>query len=103
MSLWLIDRDRVDHTEMVMDQAPLNNELQILMNVTRLKEDALERKAWTNHHSLALNQLSSKLYNECNWNEQRIHEYMRAIVESIPGLSYVPGDEDDDESIDLDD
>lgn len=103
MSLWLIDRDRVDHTEMVMDQAPLSNELQILMNVTRLKEDALERKAWTNHHSLALNQLSSKLYNECNWNEQRIHEYMRAIVESIPGLSYVPGDEDDDESIDLDD
>lgn len=104
MSLWLIDRDRVDHAEMVIDQVPINNELQILMNVTRVKEDALERKTWTNHHSLALNQLSSKLYNECNWDEKRIHEYMRAIVESIPGLSYVPGDEeDDDESIDLDD
>lgn len=103
MSLWLIDRNRVDHAEMVMDQVPINNELQILMNVTRLKEDALEHKAWTSNHSLALNQLSSKLYNECNWDEKRIHEYMRAIVESIPGLSYVPGDEDEDDSIDLED
>ena len=104
MSMWLIDKERVDHTETVIEQFPLNNELQILMNVTRLKEDALERKTWTNHHSSALNQLSSKLYNECNWDQSRIHEYMRAIVESIPGLSYVPGDdEEDDDSIELED
>ena len=104
MSMWLIDKERVDHTETVIEQFPLNNELQILMNVTRLKEDALERKTWTNHHSSTLNQLSSKLYNECNWDQNRIHEYMRAIVESIPGLSYVPGDdEEDDDSMDLED
>lgn len=100
MSLWMIDRNRVDHTEMVIDQVPINNELQILINVTRVKEDALEQKTWTKDHSLAINHLSSKLYNECNWNEKRIHEYMKAIVESIPGLSYVSGDEDGDEDDD---
>lgn len=102
--LWLVDQDRVNHAEHVIDQMSINNELEILMNVTKIKEDALERKAWTNHHSLALNELSSKLYNECDWQKERIHDYMRAIVESIPGLSYVAGeDEEDDDSIDLDD
>lgn len=106
VTLWFIDGQRVDHAEHVIEQMSINNELEILMNVTRVKEDALERKAWTNNHSLALNELSSKLYNECEWDKQRIHEYMRSIVESIPGLSYVAGDdedEDDDESIYLDD
>lgn len=102
--LWIIDPDRVNHAEHVIDQMSLNNELEILMNVTKVKEDALERRSWTNHHSIALNELSSKLYNECDWDKSRIHDYMRAIVESIPGLSYVAGeDDDDDDSIDLDD
>jgi hypothetical protein len=105
MSLWLVSSDRVGHAEMVIEQQSLNNELEILMNVTKVKEDALSRKAWTSHHSLALNELSTKLYHECDWDKDRIHDYMRAIVESIPGLSYVAADEDDedDESIDLDD
>lgn len=102
--LWLVDRGRVDHAEQVIDQMSLNNELTILMSVTKIKEDALEHRSWTNKHSIALNELSSKLYNECDWDKSKIHDYMRAIVESIPGLSYVAGDdEDDDDPIDLDD
>jgi hypothetical protein len=103
--LWVIDKDRIDHAEQVAEQMSLNNELQILMNVTKVKEDALERKAWTSHHSMALNELSSKLYSECEWEKDRIHDYMRAIVESIPGLSYVAADEEDedDDTIGLDD
>jgi hypothetical protein len=104
MSLWLIDRDRVSHTELVIDQYDINTELEILMNVNRVKEDALERKTWTGNHSMALNELSSRLYNECNWDETRIHQYMRNLVEAIPGLSYVSGnDSESDDSIDLED
>jgi hypothetical protein len=105
MALWLIDRKRIDHAEQVIDQACMNNELEILMKVSRLKEDAIERKVWTNYHSIVLNGLSSKLYNECSWDKEKIHEYMRTIVESIPGLSYVATDEyeEEDDSIDLDD
>ena len=91
---------------MVIEQQYINNELDILMSVTKVKEDALFHKTWTTNHSLALNELSTKLYHECDWDKDRIHEYMRAIVESIPGLSYIAADtddEDDDDSIDLDD
>lgn len=102
VSMWLIDRDRVAHTELVIDQQTISTELEILINVNKIKEDALQRKAWTSNHSLALNELSSELYNQCNWDEQRIHQYMRGIVETIPGLSYVSNDDSDD-SIDLED
>jgi hypothetical protein len=95
--LYLIDKERVNHAEQVFQQASINNELQILINATKVKEDALARGVWGNEHSIALNELSSELYYECNWGKDRIHSYMRSIVESIPGLSYVAGDEDDDE------
>jgi hypothetical protein len=102
LALWFVDQERTDHAQHVVDQTSLNTELEILMNVTRVKEDALEKMSWTTHHSLALNELSSQLYNQCNWDRVRIHDYMRAIVESIPGLSYVATEEDeDDDSIGL--
>lgn len=104
MILWLIDRERIDHAQHVFQQMSMTNELQILMDVCKIKEDALERKLWTSDHSIALNELSSKLYYECDWDKDRIHDYMRAIVESIPGLSYVAADDDeDDDNISLDD
>lgn len=103
--LYVIDKERIDHAEQVVQQMSINNELQILMNVTKVKEDALTRKVWTSDHSIALNELSSQLFNECDWEKERIHDYMRSIVESIPGLSYVAADDDDedDDSIDIND
>lgn len=94
--LWLIDKDRVYHAEQVMQQEDINAELQILLHTTKVKEDALGRGAWTSEHSIAINELSQQLYDECEWSKERIHTYMRAIVESIPGLQYVAGDDDDD-------
>jgi hypothetical protein len=99
--LWLIDKDRVHHAEQVIEQEDLSNELDILVHVTKVKEDALSRGAWTNAHSLTLNELSQKLYDDCEWSKDMIHSYMREIVESIPGLAYVPGDDDDDDDDDI--
>jgi hypothetical protein len=102
--LWLVDKDRVYHAEQVLDQEDIGNELSILCQVSSVKEDALRRGTWTSNHSEALNQLSQQLYSNCDWSKDKIHTYMRAIVESIPGLSYVSGnddDEDDDDMIDL--
>lgn len=100
--LWLIDKDRVYHAEQVMQQEDINTELQILLHTTKVKEDALGRGAWTSEHSIAINKLSQQLYDECEWSKERIHTYMRAIIESIPGLQYVAGDDDeDDDSIEV--
>jgi len=99
--LSLIDRERVEHAEHVAEQQPLAMELEILGAVTHVKEDAIEKKKWTEQHSIALNILGNRLLNECDWEEQRIHDYMRRVVESIPGLGYLVGSDDDDDSISI--
>lgn len=99
--LSLIDAERVKHAEHVAEQYPLAMELEILGAVTHVKEDALEKKKWTEQHSIALNILGNRLFNECDWEEQRIHDYMRRVVESIPGLGYLVGSDDDDDSISI--
>ena len=101
--LWIIDSDRADHAEQVADQYSMSQELEILGAVGHVKEDALERKAWTSQHSEALNILGNRLCHECDWEEERIHDYMRRVVESIPGLGYLVGsdDDEDDDSISI--
>lgn len=104
--LFLIDRKRVRHLENAMNQSDVINELEILILISKIKEDALMRKSWTSSHSIALDELGSRLYGECDWSKSSVHGYMRAIVESIPGLSYageVGDDDDDDDVITLDD
>ena len=95
--LWLVDSDRLDHAEQVADQYSMNQELEILGAVSHVKEDALQKKAWTAQHSQALNILGNRLCQECDWEEERIHDYMRRVVESIPGLGYLAGSEEDDD------
>lgn len=103
--LWLIDRKRTDYTEQVVLQSDMSTELEILMMVSKVKEDALNIGFWRENHSMALNELGSRLYNECDWEEEDIHRYMRMVVESIPGLTYATSDDadDEDEGIPLED
>jgi hypothetical protein len=103
--LWLIDRRRTRYTEQVILQSDMSTELEILMMVSKVKEDALNIGFWRENHSMALNELGSRLYNECEWEESDIHRYMKMIVESIPGLTYATSDDvdDEDEGIPLED
>lgn len=96
-ALWLIDDERIEHAEEAINQSSLSTELEILMMVSKVKEDALSVGFWRENHSMALNELGSRLYNECEWEEGEIHRYMRMIVESIPGLTYAITDDEDDE------
>lgn len=68
-------------------------ELDLLASVSKLKEHALEIGEWTQQHSEAINAVGNALFNECDWDEDSVHQYMREVVESIPGLKYgVPDD-----------
>lgn len=101
--LTIIDPQRMKHAESVLEQAPINNELEILATVNKIKEEALQRRRWTDDHTSALNQLGYRLYHECEWSEASIHAYMKDVVESIPGLQYSGQSiDDDDDGIDLD-
>lgn len=95
--LYLIDKDRLKYAEEVHRQSTISTEFKILANVLKVKEDALSKKVWTQNHAIALNNLATKLYHECDWQEDQIHGYMKEIVESIPGLIYVTSDEDDED------
>lgn len=102
--LSFIDKNRVYHAEQVIEQEDIGMELNILCQISQVKEDALRRGTWTSEHSEALNQLSQMLYDNSGWSKDKIHTYMRALVESIPGLSYVSGndeDEDEDDKINI--
>lgn len=70
-------------------------ELELLATVSELKEHAVEQGAWTDDHTEALNAIGNALLNECAWDEQHIHDYMRRVVESVPGLEYGQGDPDE--------
>jgi len=99
--LGLIDSEKYHHASQVSEQRELTNELDILARISAVKEDALNRKVWTAGHSLALSQLGNALYANCDWSERDIHNYMRNIVESIPGLSYAVGPDEEDDGIEL--
>lgn len=84
--------------EEVHAQLALENqqtELELLTSVSKLKEHAIETGDWTDDHTDAIEAIGNALVNECDWDEEHVHQYLKEVVESIPGLSY--GEDDDDE------
>lgn len=88
--------------EEVQAQMELENqqtELELLSTVSKLKEDAIERGDWTDSHTEAINAIGNALLNECDWDEDHVHQYLREVVESIPGLNYGQVDDEDDDDL----
>lgn len=67
-------------------------ELQLLSAASMVRDNYLETGSWTDQHTEAIQSLSNQLLNECNWDENAIHQYMRSVVESGTDLSYDMGD-----------
>ena len=63
-------------------------ELTLLDAANKVKVHAETTGNWTDDHSDALEAVSNALLNECEWEEDDIHAYMRRLVESIDGLEY---------------
>lgn len=75
-------------------------ELELLSNATKLKEHAMKIGDWTDDHSEALNAIGNALLNECDWDEEHVHQYLKDVVENGTGLSYhssFDGFDDDDD------
>lgn len=63
-------------------------ELNLLASVTKLKEHAISIGEWTEQHTEAINAVGNALFNDCDWDEEHVHQYLKEVVESIPGLQY---------------
>lgn len=91
LMLW-IDKDRYLHASATANQIGGLTELDLLASAMRVKEDALTNRVWTSSHTMALNRVADGLHRSCGWEPARIHEYLRPLVESIPGMGYSTGE-----------
>lgn len=65
-----------------------NTELKLLDAGYKVRNHAKDADSWTDDHSRALEAIGDALLNECGWEEERVHDKLREIVESIDGLEY---------------
>lgn len=65
-------------------------ELKLLNALSQVRDHAKGIGDWTEQHSDALEAVGNALLNECDWEEESVHQYLKQIVESIDGLEYGP-------------
>lgn len=90
----LLTPDQLAEVEGQLELETQQTELELLATASQLKEHAVENEDWTDQHTEALNAIANALLNECDWEEEAVHGWMRRMVESVPGLMYGEGDPD---------
>ena len=88
-----IDEERYNYFSSLVSQQNELGELQLMMAANQVKEDALKGRAWTMMHTIAINRIAGALHGSYGWEPPRIHQYLRDVVESIPGMVYSAGDD----------
>ncbi|MFZ9326290.1 MAG: hypothetical protein ACO24H_02375 [Polynucleobacter sp.] len=96
-ALMSIDKDQYTYSDALAQQEEALAELDLVIGAHKVKEDAMKRRAWTMMHTLAINKIGSALHNQYDWEIPRVHQYLRDIVESIPGMVYCGGDDYEEE------
>lgn len=86
-TLKIIDRERMSHAESAVDQSETINELQILINISEVKEDAIKHGAWNEDHEHKLNIFGTILYNEHDWELEQVQRYIYEVIESGPAYT----------------
>jgi hypothetical protein len=92
----LVDNEEYEAIQAKMQLESQQAELDLLASVSKLKEHAMEIGDWTEEHTEALKAIGNALLNECSWDKEHVHRYLREVVESIPGLHYETGEDEDD-------
>lgn len=97
----LIDADMFDEAQAellaTMELEQQKTELELLSQASKLKEHALEIGEWTDSHTEALEAIGNALMEECDWDEEHIHQYLKDVVEDGTDLKYNVDPWDDDE------
>ena len=62
--------------------------LSLMSTAVKLRDHAIELGDWTEEHTHAINIVGEALIVEAGWKEEDVHNYLRGVVESIPGLEY---------------
>lgn len=83
-----IDPERVEQERQEIKETKSRNELSLMQAAIKIKEHALENGGWSDSHTEALSDVGTVLMNECDWEEERTHEYLAEILNGLPGLEW---------------
>lgn len=93
--LGLIDLEQREKISQEADQAEelkaQKIELDLLQSATKVRDHAKANNEWNASHSEAITAIGNALLNECDWDEEHVHQYLKEVVESVPGLTYQTG------------
>lgn len=92
-----IDGERYRHQEALAGQIGELSELDVLMQASRVKEDALRSGRWTLGHTIAMNRVTFMLQARFGWDQDRVVTYIKDVVKDIPGVECQVMGEDADE------
>ena len=87
MLLKIIDSERMEHAEEAVDQEESITELKILQDISSVRDDAIQCNEWNEDHEEHLSFLASLLYNQHDWDEDQISDYIRTVVATGPAMS----------------
>lgn len=86
--LKITDKKRLEIEKEDLERGNAMLELALMQAAVRIKESAVEHDEWTQDHSNALNMVGIRLIEECDWEADSVHKYLKPLVESVPGLEY---------------
>lgn len=80
--LRVIDKKRMEHTVSVIEQKGEISELSVLIQIQSVVQDAISKGGWDEEHEGSLNMAANILYNEHDWEEDRIQKYVGNIIDN---------------------
>lgn len=84
MLLKIIDRDRMVYAESAAQQHEEINELQILANISEIRNDAVMNGEWNEEHEHKLNFFGNLLCNQYNWEVNQVERYLHEVIATGP-------------------
>jgi len=86
-ALQLIHKESYDEVQEQLEQLNqevenqrMGLELKLLTSLSQVRDHAKDTGDWTEHHSDALEAVGNALLNECQWEEESVHQYLKQIV-----------------------
>ena len=91
-----VDRKNIEAAEQRYQLKSQQTELNLLSSASKVRDHAIENDDWNDYHSHAINAIALALINECDWEIQHVHNYLRSVVETVDGVSYGEATDADD-------
>ena len=83
-TLYYIDKDRFEHNETVNEQYEELSELNILIGIKEVRDDAIKTGHWNGDHEQQLNLLGNVLANTFDWEIDQVESYLMKVIETGP-------------------